>query len=116
MSAHLKYGTIHPRTMARDLDSPDSGPAAYLRELAFRDFYAAVLHQWPRSAWHNWNPNFDAIETDTDASAKAAFEALGKRVLGSPRIGAHGTLICFLHPKDMGGVLTEIMETPKEAH
>jgi methylmalonyl-CoA/ethylmalonyl-CoA epimerase len=46
--------------------------------------------------------------------AKAEFEAMGKRVLGEPRIGAHGTLIFFLHPKDMGGVLTEIMETPKE--
>jgi len=46
--------------------------------------------------------------------AKAEFEALGKRVLGEPRIGAHGTLIFFVHPKDMGGILTEIMETPKE--
>ena len=48
--------------------------------------------------------------------AKAAFEAMGKRVLGEPRIGAHGTLIFFVHPKDMGGVLTEIMETPTGAH
>jgi methylmalonyl-CoA/ethylmalonyl-CoA epimerase len=48
--------------------------------------------------------------------AKAEFESLGKRVLGEPRIGAHGTLIFFVHPKDMGGVLTEIMETPKGAH
>lgn len=46
-------------------------------------------------------------------TAKAEFEAMGKKVLGEPRIGAHGTLIFFLHPKDMGGVLTEIMETPK---
>ena len=44
--------------------------------------------------------------------AKAWFEAQGKRVLGEPRIGAHGTLIFFVHPRDMGGVLTEIMETP----
>lgn len=49
-------------------------------------------------------------------AAKAEFEALGKRVLGEPRIGAHGTLIFFVHPKDMGGILTEIMETPKDAH
>ena len=49
-------------------------------------------------------------------AAKAEFEALGKRVLGEPRIGAHGTLIFFVHPKDMGGILTEIMETPKEGH
>lgn len=49
--------------------------------------------------------------------AKAWFEAKGARVLGEPRIGAHGTPIFFVHPRDMGGVLTEIMETPKgEAH
>ena len=49
-------------------------------------------------------------------AAKAELEAKGARVLGEPRIGAHGTLVFFVHPKDMGGVLTEIMETPKEAH
>ena len=49
-------------------------------------------------------------------AAKAEFEAKGARVLGEPRIGAHGTLVFFVHPKDMGGVLTEIMETPNDAH
>ena len=49
---------------------------------------------------------------DIDA-AKAELEANGARVLGEPRIGAHGTPVIFVHPKDMGGVLTEIMETPK---
>ena len=48
--------------------------------------------------------------------AKAEMEAKGARVLGEPRIGAHGTLVIFVHPKDMGGVLVELMETPKEAH
>ena len=48
--------------------------------------------------------------------AKTWFESKGARILGEPRIGAHGTLIFFVHPKDMNGVLTEIMETPKEAH
>jgi methylmalonyl-CoA/ethylmalonyl-CoA epimerase len=45
-------------------------------------------------------------------AAKAEFEAKGARVLGEPRIGAHGTLVFFVHPRDMGGVLTEIMESP----
>jgi methylmalonyl-CoA/ethylmalonyl-CoA epimerase len=49
-------------------------------------------------------------------AARAELEGKGARVLGEPRIGAHGTLVFFVHPKDMGGVLTEIMETPKEAH
>lgn len=46
-------------------------------------------------------------------AARAEFEGMGKRILGDTRIGAHGTLIFFLHPKEMNGVLTEIMETPK---
>jgi len=29
---------------------------------------------------------------------------------GEPRIGMHGTRIAFLHPKSMGGVLTELVE------
>ena len=48
--------------------------------------------------------------------AKAEMEAKGAKVLGEPRIGAHGTLVIFVHPKDMGGVLVELMETPQEAH
>ena len=49
-------------------------------------------------------------------AAKAWFEGRGCKMLGEPRIGAHGTPIFFLHPKDMGGVLTEIMETPHGDH
>lgn len=52
---------------------------------------------------------------DIDA-ARDWFEGKGARILGPTRIGAHGTPIFFLHPKDMGGVLTEIMESPKAAH
>ncbi|MEP7007726.1 MAG: methylmalonyl-CoA epimerase [Sphingomonas bacterium] len=48
--------------------------------------------------------------------AIADLTAKGARVLGDPRIGAHGTLIVFVHPKDMGGTLVELMETPREAH
>jgi methylmalonyl-CoA/ethylmalonyl-CoA epimerase len=48
--------------------------------------------------------------------ARQEFIDMGKKVLGEPRIGAHGTLIFFVHPKDMGGLLVEIMETPKSEH
>ena len=57
-----------------------------------------------------------ASKCPTSTPRKADFEAKGARVLGRPRIGAHGTLVFFVHPKDMGGVLTEIMESPKQAH
>ncbi|MEL6542942.1 MAG: methylmalonyl-CoA epimerase, partial [Pseudomonadota bacterium] len=42
--------------------------------------------------------------------------AWGQGCVCPTRIGAHGTPIFFVHPKDMQGMLTEIMETPKGAH
>lgn len=54
------------------------------------------------------------FEVPDIAEARAEFEEQGKRILGPTRIGAHGTPIFFVHPKDMGGMLTEIMETPRE--
>lgn len=52
---------------------------------------------------------------DIEAAA-AEMVAKGAKVLGPPRIGAHGTPVIFVHPKNMGGVLVELMETPAEAH
>jgi methylmalonyl-CoA/ethylmalonyl-CoA epimerase len=54
------------------------------------------------------------FEVDDIEAARAHFEGKGVRILGPTRIGAHGTPVFFLHPKDMGGVLTELMETPKD--
>jgi methylmalonyl-CoA/ethylmalonyl-CoA epimerase len=72
---------------------------------------AAFLEKNPLGGQHHL-----CYEVPDIHAAKAEFEAMGKRVLGEPRIGAHGTLIFFVHPKDMCGVLTEIMETPKDPH
>ena len=48
MSVHLKYGEIHPRTMLADLAALRStGAATYRKELAWREFYADVLHAQP---------------------------------------------------------------------
>jgi methylmalonyl-CoA/ethylmalonyl-CoA epimerase len=49
-------------------------------------------------------------------AAKTEMEAKGARVLGEPRIGAHGTPVIFIHPRDMGGLLVELMETPTQDH
>ena len=50
--------------------------------------------------------------------ARDDMRAKGATVLGTgePRIGAHGVPVIFIHPKNMGGVLAELMETPKGAH
>jgi len=72
---------------------------------------AAFLDKNPQGAQHHV-----CYEVPDIHAAKAWFEGQGKRVLGEPRIGAHGTLIFFVHPRDMQGVLTEIMETPRASH
>ena len=48
--------------------------------------------------------------------AKAEMGAKGAKGLSEPRIGAHGTPVIFVHPKNMGGVLVELMETPRGEH
>ena len=69
---------------------------------------ASFLEKNPAGGQHHM-----CYEVTDIHAARAAFEAMGKRVLGEPRIGAHGTLIFFVHPRDMQGVLTEIMEVPR---
>ena len=69
---------------------------------------AAFLERNPLGGQHHL-----AFEVPDIAQARAEFEAKSKRILGPTRIGAHGTPVFFVHPKDMSGVLTEIMETPQ---
>ncbi len=56
------------------------------------------------------------FEVEDIHEAVAAMTERGATVLGEPRIGAHGTPIVFVHPKNSNGVLIELMETPKGEH
>jgi len=67
------------------------------------------LERNPKGGQHHM-----CFEVEDIHHAKAAMEKRGMRVLGEPRIGAHGTPVVFLHPGDAGGVLIELMETHKE--
>lgn len=65
MSVHLKWGEIHPRTMLADLAPLRSrGAGAYVRQLAWRDFYAGVLHERPDSARDYYDRRFAHMEYD----------------------------------------------------
>jgi methylmalonyl-CoA/ethylmalonyl-CoA epimerase len=46
-------------------------------------------------------------------AARDAMKTKGARVLGNgePRTGAHGVPVIFVHPKDTGGVLVELMQS-----
>jgi methylmalonyl-CoA/ethylmalonyl-CoA epimerase len=69
------------------------------------------LEKNPRGGQHHVCFEVEDIHVTRDA-----MKAKGATVLGEPRIGAHGTLVIFIHPKNSDGVLIELMETPKHAH
>ena len=73
----------------------------------------AFLEKNPKGGQHHV-----CFEVPDILAARDDLRAKGATVLGTgePRIGAHGTPVIFLHPKDMGGVLVELMETPKAPH
>ena len=72
---------------------------------------AAWLQKNPKGGQHHV-----CFEVEDIHAAAADMEKKGAKVLGEPRIGAHGTPVIFVHPKDMGGVLVELMETPRGQH
>lgn len=58
------------------------------------------------------------FEVEDIIAARDELRAKGATILGTgePRIGAHGTPVIFVHPKDMGGVLVELMQRPEGGH
>ena len=73
---------------------------------------AAFLQKNPRGGQHHV-----CFEVEDIFAARDEMRAKGATVLGTgePRVGAHGVPVIFVHPKDMGGVLVELMQTPDGA-
>ena len=91
------------------VDTPNGGTQIeLLAPLSDTSPVAAFLQRNPLGGQHHL-----AFEVSDIHEAHQEFTAAGKRVLGAIRTGAHGTPVFFVHPKDMAGVLTEIMETPR---
>ena len=88
MSVHLKYGTIHPRTLLATTTGKGEGPTSFRNELCFRDFYAQVLWFFPRSARENFDPKFDPIKLDSGADARHRFERWQDGRTGFPAVDA----------------------------
>ncbi|MGL5910598.1 MAG: cryptochrome/photolyase family protein, partial [Phycicoccus sp.] len=67
MSAYLKLGVLHPRTLLGDLAGRRGTDVdTFVDELAWREFYADVLWQAPRSAWADLRPALTGMRYDDD--------------------------------------------------
>lgn len=89
MSAYLKYGCIHPRTLVADLAGLESESARrYTDELAWRDFYADVLWHRPESAREYLKPELQGMGYDSGPEADALVRAWQTGRTGFPIVDA----------------------------
>lgn len=85
LSPYLHFGVVHPRTLLNDL-GPDDG--RFMTELAWREFYAAVLWFWPESARAAFNSRMKGVAVDEGPDADDLFEAWCEGRTGYPIIDA----------------------------
>ena len=109
LSPYLHFGCVSPRELeqrARERGGP--GADAFVRQLAWRDFYAHVLLHHPRNARHAHQRSYDRLEWDDDAELLDAWrtgrtgypvvDAAMRQLLATGWMHNRGRLIagCFL--------------------
>ena len=65
LSPYLKVGVLHPRTLLADVAGRSGkGAERFVAELAWREFYAHVLHHNPSSLWDDLRPELATMAYD----------------------------------------------------
>jgi deoxyribodipyrimidine photo-lyase len=92
LSAYLKYGCVHPRTLLADLTSDQEADGEAVRrftdELAWREFYADVVWHRPQSVREPLDARTGAIQYDSGPTTDAAFTAWAEGRTGYPIVDA----------------------------
>ena len=90
LSVHLKYGTVHPRTVLAGLGpEPESkGRSTFRSELCWREFYADVLWHRPDTTLRAFNPAMTTMQVDEGPAADRRFAAWAKGRTGYPLVDA----------------------------
>jgi deoxyribodipyrimidine photo-lyase len=74
LSADLRFGTLSPRHVAEVVGGSTKGRAGFVRQLAWRDWYAHLLAERPALARHAMKPEMDRIEWRNDPAELAAWQ------------------------------------------
>jgi deoxyribodipyrimidine photo-lyase len=84
MSPHLRWGEIHPRTLLARLNQ-SSAHEVFRKEIAWREFYADVLHNYPETDHGYYAPQYQAMRYDEPG---AKFDAWREGKTGYPIVDA----------------------------
>jgi deoxyribodipyrimidine photo-lyase len=74
LSIDLKYGTLSPRTVVEALAAQEAAEP-FVRQLAWRDFYAHILEAFPHTAERAMRPDYERLEWHDDPDGLAAWQA-----------------------------------------
>lgn len=86
LSPYLKFGVLHPRTLLADLTlHSGQGAERFRTELAWREFYADVLHHHPESLTLDLRPTLAGMAYDLDDDH---VEAWRRGLTGFPLVDA----------------------------
>jgi len=87
LSHALSYGEIHPRTILNGLGN-SAGEEVFRKEIAWREFYADVLHHYPHTLTDYYEPKFKLLRYDTGKTAEQRFKAWCEGKTGYPMVDA----------------------------
>ena len=108
------YRDVLNAKVSEEVDLPEHGVTTVFVELGNTkiELLYPLGDSSPIQGYLNKNPSGGlhhiCLEVDDIHKAVDQLKGSDKRVLGEPRIGAHGLPVVFVHPKDMGGVLVEL--------
>ena len=92
LGVHLRFGTVSIRQLVRlalqRQAAGSAGAAVWLSELVWRDFYFAILANFPHVAERAFKPDYDAIQWESGPQADALFAAWCHGQTGYPLVDA----------------------------
>jgi len=87
LSHALAHGEIHPRTLLAELGE-SSAHEVFRKEIAWREFYADVLHHYPHTLTDYYESKFKNLRYDTGTKAEERFKAWQEGKTGYPMVDA----------------------------
>ena len=92
LGVHLRFGTVSIRKLAGTAlartQQGSQGASVWLSELIWRDFYFAILANFPRVATGAFKPEYDSIKWEHGKHAKELFAAWCEGRTGYPLVDA----------------------------
>lgn len=85
LSHALSHGEIHPRTILAKVPLESPGALVFRKEIAWREFYADVLFNWPHSLDNYLDPKYAKMRYDNDS---VRFQAWKDGKTGYPMVDA----------------------------